>query len=95
MVKTVSCSSEAPKDLFKRLSSKGAKRLYIDGGLTIQKFLADCLIDNITITTILIILGEGIPLFNGPKNDVLLEHVGTKVFDFGFVQTTYKVIKNV
>ncbi len=92
--KNVSCSSESPKDLCKRLSSEGAKRLYIDGGLTIQRFLAEGLIDNITITTIPIIIGEGIPLFNGPTNDVLLKHIKTKVFDFGFVQTTYKVIKN-
>ena len=92
--KTVSCSSELPEDLCKRLSSEGAKQLYIDGGLTIQRFLADGLIDNITITTIPIILGEGIPLFNGPKNDILLKHIKTKVFHFGFVQTTYKVIKN-
>ena len=91
--KTVSCSSESPKELSERLSTEGAKRLYIDGGYTIQQFLAEGLIDDITITTIPIILGEGIPLFNGPKNDIFLKHIKTTSFDFGFVQTTYKVIK--
>lgn len=90
---TVTSSSETPKDLCNRLSSKKFQRLYIDGGITIQRFLAQGLIDNITITTIPIILGEGIPLFNGPNKDISLEHVKTKVFDFGFVQTTYKTIK--
>ena len=94
LTESVYGSSETPKDLCKRLSSEGVKRLYIDGGYTIQQFLAEDLIDDITITTIPVILGEGIPLFNGAKRDILLKHVKTISFDFGFVQTTYRVIKN-
>lgn len=93
LAKTVSGSSEAPKELCSRLYSEGMRRLYIDGGYTIQQFLAEDLIDDITITTIPIILGEGIPLFSDLKRDILLEHIKTVSFDFGFVQTAYKVIK--
>lgn len=93
LIETVSCSSESPKELCDRLSSEGVKRLYVDGGYTIQQFLAEDLIGDITITTIPVILGEGIPLFNSRKKDVLLKHIKTKTFDFGFVQTTYRVIR--
>ena len=87
----VSCSSESPKELCARLSAKGAKRLYIDGGITIQRFLAAGLITDITITVIPVILGRGIPLFGSSEKDISLGHVATKTFDFGFVQSTYKV----
>ena len=87
----VSCSSESPKEICERLANESAKRLYIDGGMTIQRFLADGLITDITITVIPVILGSGIPLFRSLEKDISLEHVATKIFDFGFVQSTYKV----
>ena len=87
----VSCSSESPRELCERFADKGAKRLYIDGGITIQRFLADGLITDMTITVIPVVLGKGIPLFGNLEKDILLEHVATKSFDFGFVQLTYNV----
>ncbi len=84
-------SSEFPKKLYERLAKEGAKRLYVDGGITIQRFLAEGLITDITITVIPIILGSGKPLFSNTGKDISLRHVATKTFDFGFVQSTYKV----
>ena len=46
--KSVHLSSEAPAELVARLSAQGIKHLYIDGGVTIQRFLAAALIDEIT-----------------------------------------------
>ena len=86
-----SCSSESPKELCERLAHEGAKRLYIDGGNTIQRFLAEGLINDITITVIPVILGSGIPLFVHAGKDISLKHVATKTYDFGFVQLTYEV----
>lgn len=91
---TVSMSNEKPEELFKRLAAKGLDHLYIDGGLTIQSFLRVGLIDEITITTIPVLLGEGKPLFGPLPEDVRLELLVSKAFEFGFVQNKYRVIQN-
>lgn len=76
-----------------RLTRSGAKHLYIDGGITIQEFLAAGLIDELTITLIPIILGEGIPLFGPLPTDVQLQCIGTQSFACGFTQIHYAVIR--
>ena len=91
---TVSCSSESPQALLNRLSGQGVKHVYVDGGTTIQGFLAESLIDEITITRVPVILGDGIPLFGPMKKDLKLIQVSTKAYDFGLVQTTYQIEKD-
>ena len=88
---TVSASSESPDVLVERLSAEGARRLYVDGGMTIQRFLAAGLIDDITITLIPVLLGQGRRLFGTVEKDIPLVHAATRTFDFGFVQITYRV----
>ncbi|HWR73174.1 MAG TPA: dihydrofolate reductase family protein [Nitrospirota bacterium] len=92
--KTVSSSSEPPEDLMKRLSSQGIKHVYIDGGVTIQGFLAAGLIDELTITLIPVLLGEGRPLFGPLTKDIRLTHIATKAYENGFVQVKYRVGKD-
>lgn len=90
---TVVNSSEAPRELLNRLSGEGAEHVYVDGGITIQGFLSENLVNEITVTVIPVILGDGIP-FSGPlPKDIHLAHVRTRAFDFGFIQTTYSVKK--
>ena len=93
LVNRVSHTREPPIELVKRLRDTGVKNIYVDGGFTIRMFLEQNLIDEITITTIPIILGSGIPLFQGITKDVPLKHLKTKIYEFGFVQSTWKVIK--
>ncbi|MGQ0651184.1 MAG: dihydrofolate reductase family protein [Betaproteobacteria bacterium] len=90
---TVHLSNEAPATLVGRLSAQGMRHLYVDGGVTIQRFIADALIDEVTITRIPVLIGSGRPLFGSLSQDVRLEHISTRAFDFGFVQTKYRVIK--
>lgn len=92
--KTVSWSSASPVQLVKTLSTQGAKRLYVDGGVTIQRFLQAGLVDEVTITLTPVILGEGKPLFFPLGKDVALTHLDTRSF-FGFVQVKYAVKKEI
>lgn len=90
----VSVTSESPQKLLERLSNSTIKHIYVDGGQTIQSFLNAGLIDEITITTIPILLGSGKPLFGSLKSDISLQHIFNKTYPFGFVQNKYKVLKN-
>ena len=90
---TVSHSAEPPSAILRRLAANDVKHVYIDGGRTIQSFLAESLIDEITITRIPVVIGDGIPLFVPIKKEIILTHLRTTAYEFGFVQSTYSVNK--
>jgi dihydrofolate reductase len=80
-----------PRELIREVDSRGAKHIYLDGGVTIQRFLRESLVDEMTITTVPILLGEGLPLFGKLEKDVKLELLKSESFKNGFVQNKYKV----
>lgn len=88
---TVSWSAGTPKELTVRLAAAGAKRLYVDGGITIQRFLSAGLVKDLVLTVIPVLIGAGKPLFGPLQHDILLKHISTRTYDFGFVQSTYEV----
>jgi len=90
----VSVSSETPEALVARLRQQGVKKIYVDGGRTIQSFLAAGLIGEITITVIPILLGNGKPLFGPLPTDLHCHLEHSIAFDFGFVQSRYRVIRS-
>jgi len=71
------------------IHQKGYKQLYIDGGVTVQGFLKEDLIDEIIITIIPTLLGGGIPLFGELSEQMEFEHVKTEVFLNAMVQNHY------
>jgi dihydrofolate reductase len=68
---------------------RGLYRLYVDGGKTIQGFLAADLIRRLVITQVPVLIGRGIPLFGPIPADIRLRHVETKAFESGMVQSEY------
>ncbi len=91
--KTVSQISGNPHEIVKELAEKGYHNLYVDGGKTIQGFLNAGLIDEMTITTIPVLIGSGIPLFGPLSKDVKLRHIKNQSFNNGLIQHKYEVIK--
>ena len=89
---SVVSSSEAPAALLERLGREGARQVYVDGGKTIQGFLAEGLIQQITITVIPVLLGSGRPLFASGGKAQQLRLVSSTGYEFGFVQSTYHVL---
>lgn len=78
------------KEVLGYIHAKEQYRLYIDGGGTIQSFLREGLIDDLILTTIPIILGDGIPLFSKIETQLEFELVETKVFLNQIVQRHYR-----
>ena len=72
------------------IHQQGYKHLYIDGGVTVQGFLKEDLIDEMIITVIPILLGGGIPLFGELPEPIKFDHVKTKVFMDAVVQNHYR-----
>lgn len=87
----VSASSENPPVLVRTLAAQGLNHLYIDGGITIQKFLEHGLIHELIITIIPVLLGNGRSLFGPLQQDISLKHIKTQSFDGGFVQIKYEI----
>ncbi len=81
----------APADIVRRLAASGARHLYIDGGITIQRFLRAGLIQRLVVTRVPVLIGEGIPLFGALPHDVRLQHVATRHYPSGLVQSEYRI----
>ncbi|ACL74249.1 dihydrofolate reductase family protein [Thioalkalivibrio sulfidiphilus] len=88
---TVECLAAPPGEVLERLAARGLRHAYIDGGKTIQGFLSEGLIDELTLTRVPVLLGRGIPLFGPLAGDVYLEHLETRSYPDGLVQSRYRI----
>lgn len=91
---SVSLTAQSPTEIVASLAQSPARHAYVDGGSTIQGFLAEGLIDEITITTIPILLGSGVRLFGSVPGDIHLTHETTRSYANGFVQSKYRVLRH-
>jgi dihydrofolate reductase len=81
----------APAEIVAKLAASGARNLYIDGGITIQRFLRAGLIQRLVITRVPVLIGDGIPLFGTLPRDLRLRHVATQHYPSGLVKSEYEV----
>jgi len=80
-----------PGEIASQLAAKGAHHLYVDGGITIQRFLIAGLIQRLIITRVPVLIGDGVPLFGTLPHDIRLRHVMTRHYPSGLVQSEYHV----
>ena len=80
-----------PTAVVAQLDARGVQHAYVDGGITIQRFLAAGLIQRLIITRVPVLIGAGIPLFGPLLQDIPLRHVATRTYRGGLVQSEYEV----
>jgi dihydrofolate reductase len=81
-----------PAEIVAKLAASGAEHLYVDGGITIQRFLRAGLVQRLVITRVPVLIGAGIPLFGPLARDQRLRHVATRNYPSGLVQSEYEVV---
>ncbi|WP_120499484.1 dihydrofolate reductase family protein [Roseovarius sp. EL26] len=87
----VEISMLAPTALMAELESRGHKRVYVDGGAIIQSFLSDGLIESLKITTVPILIGDGIRIFSTLNADIDLRLESVTEYPSGLVTKQYSV----
>lgn len=82
------------KTLLDDLRKTDGKNIFIDGGAeVVHLLLKNQLIDELIISIIPVLLGDGIRLFKGEEPGQKLELISTKSFEKGLVQLHYSAIK--
>ncbi|PKH05810.1 dihydrofolate reductase family protein [Moritella sp. Urea-trap-13] len=84
-----------PAATIKQLKSNGEGNIWLLGGANLADSLLRLdLIDELIISTIPILLGNGIRLFNAPQPALDVSVLSSKCYPSGLVQTHYRIIKN-
>ena len=83
--------SGPPAEIVSLLSARGIRHIYVDGGVTIQRFLQAGLIQRLVVTRVPVLIGSGIPLFGSLPADIKLEHLRTQHYPSGLVQSEYAI----
>ncbi|MEL6391550.1 MAG: dihydrofolate reductase family protein, partial [Bacteroidota bacterium] len=80
------------KSLVQQLKQSRGQNIFCDGGAEIVTLLlAEKLIDEIILSIIPILIGDGIRLFKNQRPEQELQLVSSKKYDSGLVQLHYQV----
>lgn len=81
-------------DLIVKLQEASGKHIFCDGGAgLIHSLLIEDLVDEMIISVVPVLLGNGVALFSSGRPFTRLEHLQTRTFTTGLVQHHYKVLK--
>ena len=80
-----------PAEIVSQLAGRGVQHIYVDGGITIQRFLSAGLIQRLIITRVPVLIGTGIALFGLVPHDIALKHIETRQYASGLVRSEYEV----
>ncbi|WP_028117000.1 dihydrofolate reductase family protein [Ferrimonas senticii] len=83
----------SPAEVVAQLQQRGHQRLYIDGGNTIQRFLQADLIDELIVTQLPVLLGDGAPLFGSLASAQQYQLVGSQVLLNNLVKNHFKRVR--
>ncbi|ADY27818.1 bifunctional deaminase-reductase domain protein (plasmid) [Deinococcus proteolyticus MRP] len=78
-------------ELLRQLEAEGVRRVYADGGQVVQEFIRAGRLNELTLTTVPVLLGRGRPLFGAVGEDVPLELLESRSFAGGLVQSRYAI----
>ncbi|WP_446009010.1 dihydrofolate reductase family protein [Candidatus Electrothrix sp.] len=81
------------KEVIKVLTVQGMKDFYIDGGQLIQSFLAEDMIDELIVTQVPVLIGDGTPLYGLLPRHLEFELVKSEVLLQALVQSHYRRLR--
>lgn len=84
--------SGEPAEIVAKLAADRVRHLYVDGGITIQRFLRAGQVDRLVISRVPVLIGQGRPLFGALSRDAHLRHVATQSYPGGLVKSEYEVV---
>lgn len=78
-------------ELITKLNSEKGKDIYCDGGAeVVNELLKNDLIDELTISIVPILVGNGTRLFKEGRPEQILEFISAKTFESGLTQLHYR-----
>ncbi|MDX8339543.1 dihydrofolate reductase family protein [Draconibacterium sp. IB214405] len=90
LARKVEIVNGSPTEITQMMTERGFTNIYIDGGITIQRYLQEDIIDEMIISTIPVILGGGTSLF-GELTDLLeFEWISSEIFLNAITQVKYR-----
>lgn len=81
-----------PAEVLARLAASGSESIYVDGGAVVSQFFAAGLLDELTITSVPIVLGAGRRLFQGALPERRFSLVESRAHASGLVRNVYRPV---
>jgi dihydrofolate reductase len=82
--------ARTPQEAVQAWEAAGVRRVYVDGGSLISQFLEAGLVDDLTLTTVPLLLGSGKPLFHRIPVATPLRLVDVQQFPSGMLNARYE-----